>query len=123
MEWEDQWARFADEQARAHIQASGFQALDFREQVGGIHHHAVADVASHAFSHDARGDQLQGRLLAIDDQGVAGVVTALETHDSSGVVGQPVDDLAFAFVTPLGADDHDVAGLSGRGGRVGTDRR
>ena len=27
---------------------------------------------------------------------------------TSALLGQPVDDLAFAFVAPLGADDHDI---------------
>jgi hypothetical protein len=40
---------------------------------------------------------------------VAGVVTALEAHHALGVVRQPVHDLALALVTPLGADDDDVA--------------
>jgi hypothetical protein len=39
---------------------------------------------------------------------VAGVVAALETHHALSVIGQPVDDLALAFITPLGPDD-DVA--------------
>jgi hypothetical protein len=39
---------------------------------------------------------------------VAGVVAALEAHDALSVLGQPVDDLALAFIAPLGADDHDV---------------
>ena len=55
------------------------------------------------------GHQLQRRLAALDDQRVAGVVAALEAHHALRVVGQPVDDLALAFVAPLGADDDDVA--------------
>jgi hypothetical protein len=39
---------------------------------------------------------------------MAGVMSALEAHDALGVIGQPVDDLAFAFVTPLGADHHHI---------------
>jgi hypothetical protein len=33
-------------------------------------------------------------------------VPALEAHYSLGVIRQPIDDLALAFVTPLGADHH-----------------
>jgi len=36
------------------------------------------------------------------------VVPILPAPLSSRVVGQPVDDLALAFVTPLGADDDHV---------------
>jgi hypothetical protein len=71
-------------------------------------HHAVADVAGDALPEDARGNEVQDGLLAADHQGVAGVVTALETHHALGVVGEPVDHLALALVAPLGADDYDV---------------
>ncbi len=51
---------------------------------------------------------MQHRLLAVDDQGVAGIVAALETHHRRRPVGQQVDDLALTFVTPLGADHYDI---------------
>ena len=45
--------------------------------------------------------------LAADDERVARVVPALEAGDHVGAFGQPIDDLALAFVAPLGAhDDH-----------------
>jgi len=47
---------------------------------------------------------------------VAGVVATLKTHHRLRVVGQPVDDLALAFIAPLGADDDDV--VSGRAGTL-----
>ena len=47
-------------------------------------------------------------FAAADDQRMAGVVAALEAHDALRALGQPVDDLAFAFIAPLGADDDDV---------------
>ena len=47
-----------------------------------------------------------GRSLAVDHERVAGVVTALEAHHRGGALGEQIDDLALAFVAPLGAD-HD----------------
>ena len=48
------------------------------------------------------------------NDGVAGVVAALAAHDDVGVPGKDVDDLAFAFIAPLRADQdrvrHDVSG-------------
>jgi hypothetical protein len=48
---------------------------------------------------------------------MASVVTTLEPHNDVGLLGQPVDDLALAFVTPLGSDYdhvcHTTAFLSG----------
>src|SRR5688572_21206859 len=44
-------------------------------------------------------------LQPADDERVSRVVATLEAHHALGVVGQPVHDLALAFVTPLRADD------------------
>src|SRR3989338_9062026 len=49
-------------------------------------------------------DQVQHRFLAADHQCMAGVVPALKTHHALRVVSQPIDDLALALITPLGAD-------------------
>src|SRR5215211_5694578 len=48
---------------------------------------------------------MQNGLAAADDERMARVVSALETHDALGMIGQPVDDLAFTFIAPLRADD------------------
>ena len=53
------------------------------------------------------GQQVQRVLLAADDDGVAGVVAALEADDVVDVVAEQVGDLALALVAPLGADQHD----------------
>src|SRR6516225_6031654 len=39
---------------------------------------------------------------------MAGIVAALESHDDVGLFRQPIDDLAFPFVAPLGADDDNI---------------
>ena len=57
----------------------------------------------------ARGQQRQLVGGAVDDQGVAGIVAALEADHDVGALAEPVDDLALALVAPLGADDGDVA--------------
>jgi hypothetical protein len=56
---------------------------------------------------------MQGCFHTIDDQGVACVVAALKAHHTSGGFGQPIDQFAFAFVTPLGADHDDVTAFGG----------
>src|SRR4029078_88376 len=35
-------------------------------------------------------------------------MAALEANDDIGLFREPVDDLAFAFVAPLGSDNHDI---------------
>jgi len=98
----------ADEQPGAHLHADSLQPLDFRQQVHRVNHHAVADVAGHTLAHDAGGDELEGGLSAIDDQGMPRVVPALKADHPLGVVRQPIHHLAFALVTPLGANDDHV---------------
>ncbi len=57
---------------------------------------------------DAGGDQVEHEFFLVDLDRVAGVVAALETDDDVGLLGEHVDDLAFSFVAPLGADYNDV---------------
>ena len=54
--------------------------------------------------HAAR-DELQRVPLAADDDGVTGVVAALVAHHVGVLLGEQIDDLRLALVTPLGADD------------------
>ena len=58
---------------------------------------------------DARRNQSQNGLLAIDDQRVAGVVAALETNDAFNLLGQSVNDLAFSFIAPLSSNDDNIS--------------
>ena len=39
---------------------------------------------------------------------MAGIVAALKADDDVGLLGEPVDDLAFALVAPLGADHDNI---------------
>ena len=59
---------------------------------------------------DSGRDQAQDGFLAADHQCVAGIVAALETHHGLGVIRQPVNNLALAFVAPLGADHDNILG-------------
>ncbi len=52
-------------------------------------------------------DQRQYGLAAINDQGVARIVTALESRHRARAIGQQIHYLSLAFITPLGADDND----------------
>ncbi len=102
---QDQGAGVAYLEPVAHGHPAGLQAADLRQQGVGGEHHAVANVAGDAGAEDPGRDQVQNGLLAADDQGVAGVVPALEAHDAVRPLGEQVDDLALALVTPLGPDD------------------
>jgi hypothetical protein len=54
---------------------------------------------------DATRDQLQLEALAVDDEGVSGVVTTLVTNDKVLITGKEIREFALPFVTPLGSDD------------------
>ena len=49
------------------------------------------------------------RLLA-DLNGVAGIMAALIPRDDIEVLGKQINNLAFAFIAPLGTDDYDDFG-------------
>ena len=87
------------------------QRLDLRLQRPGVEHDAVADHRERA-AHDARGQQRQLVDALADDERMAGIVPALEAHDDIGALGEPVDDLAFAFIAPLGTNHCYVGQMS-----------
>ena len=50
---------------------------------------------------------MQNGFLALDDERVAGVVSALETRHGADAFGEQIDDLALAFVAPLRTENYD----------------
>jgi hypothetical protein len=50
---------------------------------------------------------MQYGFLTADHQCVTGVMAALKTHYGIGLIGEQIDNLALAFVTPLGTQHHD----------------
>ena len=73
-----------------------------------IEHHAIADVAVDSIAHDARRHQIELVDLVADNQGMAGIVPPLKTHDPGCMIRQPIDDLPLPFVAPLCADNDDI---------------
>src|SRR5262249_15022324 len=73
-----------------------------------IEHHAIADHRQLVLAQYTGSQQRELVGFAVDDEGMAGIVPALEAHDDVGLFRQPVDDLALSFVAPLGADDDNV---------------
>ncbi len=109
MQRQDQRDVFGDAQVfRADGHALPPQFGDFIEEGLRIDHHAVADHRKLGGPQHARRQQRQLVGFAVDDQCVAGIVAALETHDDVSLLRQPVDDLALPLVAPLGADDDNI---------------
>ena len=84
------------------------QVVEFLQNFAHGEHHAIAHNAHDTVAHDAAGNHVQRVALAVDDEGVARVVPALEAHNGVHAVGQVVNNLAFAFIAPLGAYHYDV---------------
>src|SRR6056297_2871537 len=82
---------------------------DLGHKVPRIKHHAIADDTELAAPHHARRQRVELVNLTVDHKGVARVVTALKARDHIGPLTEPVHDLAFSLVTPLGAHDDDIS--------------
>ena len=100
----DQVRRLAEEEVAVNPDAELAQPLDFLDEAHGVNHHAVADDADLVLAQNAGGDQVQDVFLPFDVDRVAGVVAALRADHHVRLLGQHVNDLAFAFIAPLGAD-------------------
>ena len=86
--------------------AALLEGVELAAQDPRIDDRPVADDAELARVEDPRGNQMQFEGLAVAHDRVSGVVAALKAHDHVAALGEQVDDLALAFVAPLGADDH-----------------
>ena len=53
---------------------------------------------------------MQNGFFAGHDQGMSGIMSALETHHALCMIGQPINDFAFTFITPLRADHNYILG-------------
>ena len=81
------------------------ERVELGQQHAGVDHHPVADDRRDVVVEDAARHQLEGEGLAVDHDGVAGVVAALVADDHLHLLGQEVGELALALVAPLGPDD------------------
>ena len=102
---EDQVGVAADLQARR-VDAPAQEHVHLGDEHAGVDHHAVADHRGDVVVEDAARAQLEGEALAVDHQGVAGVVAALVADDQLHLLGDEVGELPLALVAPLGTDHH-----------------
>ena len=84
------------------------EVFDLAEEDLRVEDDTVADDAALAGVQDAGRDQVQNDVLVTDHERMSGIVAALVADDLLGVFGVDVNNLPFAFVAPLGADNDDV---------------
>lgn len=102
VERQDQRGVVGDPQGRGgDLHTLGLDPVDLVHEMPGIDHDAVADDRELAAADHARRQQRQLVGDAVDDERMAGIMPALKPDDDVGLLGEPVDDLALAFVAPL----------------------
>ena len=84
----------------------GLEHVDLLKDNLGVNDAAVTDHRHVVGIHDAGGHLVQAVLLAVDDDGVAGVITARIAHDGIEVAGDQVANLTLALIAPLGTDQN-----------------
>ena len=90
------------------LEAPAFNLLQFAHQIERIHHDAVADHAALAVMQDTARHEMQDILVVPDDHRVASVRAALKAHDHIRFLREEINDLALAFVAPLGAHKYGI---------------
>ena len=81
------------------------QGLHFTPEVLQVDDDTVAQNIHNALGENAGGDQMQGKLAVLIDDGVPSVVAALVAADNIIVFGDEIDHAALSFVTPVDAYD------------------
>ncbi len=100
----------ADEQAVRHVVSEPAELVDLGEERLRIDDDPVADGARHVRVENSRRQEPQNDLRGADIHRMTGVVPALIARDDGEVRRQQIDDLAFAFISPLRTEYSDVHG-------------
>jgi hypothetical protein len=82
--------RVARDDESRHVDIAINESVEFRQEDGRVHHHAVADDGRHSGIENARGYELKCELLPFDDDAVTGVMAALVAHHKIHVASQKV---------------------------------
>src|SRR5438270_4887491 len=95
---QDDMSAIADEQIVIDGYASGPQTRDFFQKRDRIEHNSIANHAATAGPEHSRGHKLQDELLAINDDGVTGIMTPGVTGYDGETLREHINNLAFALV-------------------------
>src|SRR5207302_4038351 len=109
MEWKNHVRPVANGQPLLHVNACALQCFHFIEQRLGIDYDTVSDHGLDAGTQDATRDQLQNEFLIADEDRVAGIVAPLIAHHDGKLFREKINDLSFAFIAPLSAQNYDIS--------------
>ena len=87
------------------VDALALEHVELGDQHAGVDDDPVADHGGDVVVEHAGGHQLEGEGLAVDHDGVAGVVPALVADHQVHLLGDEVGELPLALIAPLGPDD------------------
>ena len=96
-----------DEKLPADGNRSVFQRADLSKQRRRIDHRALRDEATCSGMKDPGRNQVQHVFFAANDERVSCVRAAGVTNHHRRISREKVDDLAFAFIAPLGSHHHE----------------
>ena len=102
----------ADKEIPINLHAGIAESRNFFKERNRIENNAVPDDAAAAFAQHPARNQLQDKSLAVNDDGVAGVVSACITGNDGEFLRQHVNDFAFTLVAPLGSYDDGGSALA-----------
>ena len=97
-----------DEEAAFRLDPGGAESLDLLNEIQGVHHNTIADDANLAIVENSAGDKTQHTLLAFGDNRVTRIGTTLIAHHEIRLIGKNVNNLALAFISPLGTDQNRI---------------
>ncbi len=83
--------------------------MNFLQQHGRVHHYAPANQPFHARVEDAGWHEVNFEGAILVDNGMAGVVAAVEAGYVVVLPGKGVNSLSFAFVAPLRSQNNRYA--------------
>ena len=90
----------------AAINALCFHAGNFLQNNGRVNDNAIAQNINFVFVQNAGRQKTQFVGYIVNNNGVPCIGTAGITHNGISFLSQVINNLAFAFIAPLGADNY-----------------
>ena len=100
----DHMCLIADMQASLHVHFASPKTIKLTYQTHRINHHTITDDTLLAPAQDSRRNKVQNVFLTPYPYRVPCIATTLTPHHEIGCLGEHINDLAFAFIAPLGAN-------------------